>query len=822
MAQFVKTFVQDLTQDIRIRQCGTIVFNADNDSNVISVSLYNGTEEYSGGGTVSGACICPDGSTVPLTGSLTGNVASITLTGDCFAFPGQIGIGIQVVSGTVRTTVLKAVYNVELYETDTVIDPGSRITISVGDLIQEIEDALANIPASDTNLKAALAPVFSTSAIYSKGQYAWYNGQLYKFTSDHAAGAWNADESTAAKAANDIYALGDLIGASAVVVPRSYTKNNADIMNVVVGRNGKDVSFEVLAQKNNIGVYSSVLFYGGKKYAVSFDIAASVSGAFKINTDFGIVEFQDSGHFEFVYEAPSNKSNIFYTSGTANPLCTISVTNFTVYEVTGEYPAIYPRVVDAEKAITDNAEAARVLKNCRLIGLNGGYPEFDGNYREKIIFNWGSASVYIVLNGGAQTAYTFADIATDIPDYAVVDGTKITITMPNIGALGFDTASNHFVMLSGNFNLSASVRPLYYRYYQVCFGELFDQRYVQDYPTIDSAVRNTFNSSYHTGAQDFAGKCQEFSAYLLGTTGQTGSTDADSVTAPDDFETFLFFTDPHLLEGSAWQNRCYEYMSQIQKYYNSVPMNFCLCGGDWLGNADLPAEATFKMCYIDGFMHSKFRDCYMLVGNHDTNYQGKKDAGSANFTTRLSEQSIADLWYRDTGRAYYRFDGCHSRFYCFDTGKENQPLAWYGNYGMNQAKWFAESLQTDDSQHIVMSAHIFYNNYDASASTNVIHPLTVKIFDIAQAYNARGTITVGGTTYDFTGRTGKVEYFIGGHTHADLNGVLNGIPWVLTTWVRDNRASAATFDLCMADYGNHVLHMVRVGGGSSRDISLNS
>ena len=78
MAQFLKHFVQDLQQDIKIRQCGTIVFKGDNKSNVITVELYNGQEPYAGGGTVSGACICPDGATVPLTnGTLSGNTVTL-------------------------------------------------------------------------------------------------------------------------------------------------------------------------------------------------------------------------------------------------------------------------------------------------------------------------------------------------------------------------------------------------------------------------------------------------------------------------------------------------------------------------------------------------------------------------------------------------------------------------------------------------------------------------------------------------------------------------------------------------------------------------
>lgn len=203
-AQFTKHFVQDLTQDIKIRQCGTIVFNTDNDSNVIEVELYNGETAYADGGTVSGACICPDGSTVALSGTLDGNLASVTLTGDCFAIQGQIGIGVQVTSGTTKTTVLKAIYNVELLETDTVVDPGSRLTISVADLVNDIETAVASIPADYSDLLAAIAPTFSASTAYSAGAYVWYEGDLYRFTSAHAAGSWTGTDAEAAVVCTEI------------------------------------------------------------------------------------------------------------------------------------------------------------------------------------------------------------------------------------------------------------------------------------------------------------------------------------------------------------------------------------------------------------------------------------------------------------------------------------------------------------------------------------------------------------------------------------------------------------------------------------------
>lgn len=205
MVQFKQPFVQDLTQPIKIRHCGSTVFNADNESNVVSVSLFNGSEPVAISGSVVGAVVCPDGATVPLTGSYSGNTASITLTGDCFAMLGEIGVGIQIVNGTQRTTVLKAKYNVETLTTENVVDPGSRITLEVGDLVDDIETATAAIPASDmASLMFGIAPTFSDSVAYKAGAYVYYGGDLYCFTADHNSGTWTGSDVTAAVLCNDV------------------------------------------------------------------------------------------------------------------------------------------------------------------------------------------------------------------------------------------------------------------------------------------------------------------------------------------------------------------------------------------------------------------------------------------------------------------------------------------------------------------------------------------------------------------------------------------------------------------------------------------
>jgi hypothetical protein len=204
MAQLPKNYVQDLTQDVPIRYCGTLIFNADSNSNVINVSLYNGQEEAPQTGSVVCCVICSDGSTVPVTGgTISGNTVSVTLGADGL-IPGQAGVGIQVVTGGVKTTVFKAIYNVELFETDNVVDPSSRITISVGELVSDIEAAVASIPADYSDLMAAIAPTFSTSTAYASGSYVWYSGHLYRFTANHAAGAWVGTDAVQVALADDV------------------------------------------------------------------------------------------------------------------------------------------------------------------------------------------------------------------------------------------------------------------------------------------------------------------------------------------------------------------------------------------------------------------------------------------------------------------------------------------------------------------------------------------------------------------------------------------------------------------------------------------
>jgi len=60
-----------------------------------------------------------------------------------------------------------------------------------------------------------------------------------------------------------------------------------------------------------------------------------------------------------------------------------------------------------------------------------------------------------------------------------------------------------------------------------------------------------------------------------------------------------------------------------------------------------------------------------------------------------------------------------------------------------------------------------------------------------------------------------------GHTHIDYNDeTIGGIPCIVTRDMGFSSGTVSTFDLCLADYDNNKLHLVRVGSGENRIINI--
>ena len=185
---------QDINKAVKVRYIDGNMFSMDNGGNRINVTVMDGDSPATLSGTVSANVIRSDGSTVAVTGTYSGNTASVVLPQSCYVIPGVISIVVKITDSTTVTTIAAVVANVYQSTTDTVVDPGTVIP-SIETLIAQINAAVASIPADYSDLWASIAPNYAyLSFPVGTGYLCTYNGHLYRAKGDIASSeAWTAD-----------------------------------------------------------------------------------------------------------------------------------------------------------------------------------------------------------------------------------------------------------------------------------------------------------------------------------------------------------------------------------------------------------------------------------------------------------------------------------------------------------------------------------------------------------------------------------------------------------------------------------------------------
>ena len=140
------------------------ISGVDNKGNTIQLS-----------GTPSGTLLTPANQDVVLTCSVSDGKVYATLPANAYSVPGRFGLTVFITSDGQTTAIYAAVGTISRTQSGIVAPPAGD---TVADLINAIEAAIADIPATDTAIKAAMAPIYSTSGLYAVGSYAWYNGVL--------------------------------------------------------------------------------------------------------------------------------------------------------------------------------------------------------------------------------------------------------------------------------------------------------------------------------------------------------------------------------------------------------------------------------------------------------------------------------------------------------------------------------------------------------------------------------------------------------------------------------------------------------------------
>lgn len=120
-----------------------------NKAHRIGALVYENGQELALGGQCSGTAILADGSTVPLTGAVSGNQAYVELNSTCYTVEGTIIVSVTWINSTLQTTLLWAVGTVKITNTGTVIQPG--------DPVPNLEQLMAQITAMQEATAAAEA-----------------------------------------------------------------------------------------------------------------------------------------------------------------------------------------------------------------------------------------------------------------------------------------------------------------------------------------------------------------------------------------------------------------------------------------------------------------------------------------------------------------------------------------------------------------------------------------------------------------------------------------------------------------------------------------
>lgn len=869
-----------------------------------------------------------DDQTVPLTGSIEDGKATVTLIENCYYLPGRFKLTIYVTSGGSTTAVYCCMGSVDRTDGRTTVDPSGEINLDVTDLINRINAAVGSIPPEYTALLNTIAPNFSTSAAYKAGEYVWNGGTLYRFTTDHAAGAWVGTDATAAVIGEDLAGLKNTIDeiVYGVDVTHTVSATGTQIFDCLIVNGGRytftnntsgtctlnlrRADGTTKSVKGQVNAGASYTFVADEDDFVGIRSYANGTGTMTLVSDVSLSDvvagWSDvSAKTTVLDRAAGNLNGIIYTSsGVAHSYAdhgsdggiayTIGATSFAIriYTAQGRVStSIYFADVDEDISdyITINEASVVIVLNRYSKTLV--YNTTDGllHIRDLMTGGWQHADdILLIANayaapvGGVffreymdrQNLKNKADIATNQTQIAGKASTtalnaetsraqaKETEISGSVSALQaqVDALSDRVENLPTVFTLSSastSSRQFEYEFraghnYEVTNKTTatitFQTRETKTGPTIDNlgsiaanasktlecttdaywfnswspdtgsieihdltnpyamdslSAADIFNAEPYTGDYDWQTPVVEYGALFKG---------------KDRVEAFAYFTDPHVLGfGDSDRNEVAmrNYLKRVQTTYNQTPCSYIVSGGDWLNNATTMDEACYRLGLLKGVADHLLSGMKIVVGNHDTNYQGKETSDSERNTGQLTNATIAAIMFRetDTKKAYYSFDGDRAKCYVLDTGIDWNHGSVMNAYDWEQLAWLAGKLGEDNPEHAIIFMHILRGTEDVTTPATTFGTLV-------EAYNAHTSVTLNGSTYDFTSCSGHVDFWVAGHNHRDINGTLGGIPYFIT---KSNGYSSDVplIDLALVDYDNNVLYLKRVGEtGGDRTISL--
>jgi hypothetical protein len=271
MAVIETWYNQDLQQPVKVRYLDGSMFSHNGNGNRIGVRVYNDGEPVTLTGTVSGYVVTSDGSTVPCTGSRSGNNASILIPAAAYQ-PGAIFITIFLTDGTTVTTLASVATNVLTARTGNQVSPGSVVT----DWTNTINAAMQAVV--DANAANMAVPYEGLTYPVPLGKYTLHDNLLYRCISPIASSEeWTESHWVRVRIADDVADLRSAISG----LPKIFTLSStagvsrqfqydfiAGNIYTITNNTSSQISFQTRETKTgatvqdvgNIGVGGSTVF----------------------------------------------------------------------------------------------------------------------------------------------------------------------------------------------------------------------------------------------------------------------------------------------------------------------------------------------------------------------------------------------------------------------------------------------------------------------------------------------------------------------------------------------------------------------------------
>ncbi len=187
----------DVDAEIQMTPLKSLYASGDKDAHVFELSIYQGAEEMDlSGASAQGYFIRADGYTVPITGTISGNVVTLTLSEGCYYIVGNFNLIIKVSAAESRKSVFWGSGYVVRSMTDAIVDEEN--------VIPSLDELLAQIAAVESAAKAANQAASAANSAATSARQAASAAGANASAANSAANAAKAAATTATEAATKI------------------------------------------------------------------------------------------------------------------------------------------------------------------------------------------------------------------------------------------------------------------------------------------------------------------------------------------------------------------------------------------------------------------------------------------------------------------------------------------------------------------------------------------------------------------------------------------------------------------------------------------